>query len=112
MFSHGYDLDLSIQYSQTRYRNAYEDPSKRFLKAVDDTTGDIVGFIMWSVIERQGDETEIDYPPPLNADFNRAVFGRFQERRVRTMMGRRYICKFYSSMFICAVLRVFGRRIY
>ncbi len=73
MFSHGYDLDLSIQYSQTRYRNAYEDPSKRFLKAVDDTTGDIVGFIMWSVIERQGDETEIDYPPPLNADFNRAV---------------------------------------
>lgn len=50
IFSHGYDLDLSIQHSQTR--SAYEDPSKRFLKAVDDTTGDIVGFIMWSVIER------------------------------------------------------------
>lgn len=105
MFSHGYDLDLSIQYSQTRHRNAYEDQSKRFLKAVDDTTGDIVGFIMWSVIERQGDETEMHYPPPLNVDFNRAVFGRFQDRRVRTMMGRRYICKVYSSKSIWAMLR-------
>ena len=111
IFSHGYDLNLSIQHSQTRHGRAYQDPSKRFLKAVDDTTGDIVGFIMWSVIERQGDETEMDYPPPLNADFNRAVFGRAQDRRVRTMRGRRYICKLFTSTSMCAVLRFWQENI-
>ena len=107
IFSHGYDHNVSIQYSRARYRSAYEDPSKRFLKAVDDTTREIVGFIMWSVIENQGDESEIDTPPPLNPEFNRAVFGRFQKRRVDTMRGRRYIRKLPIDVYLIRVARAF-----
>ena len=103
IFAHGYDHNLSIQYSQARYGSAYEDPSKRFLKAVDDTTGNIVGFIMWSVIEEQGDESEMDTPPPLNSEFNHAVFGRFQKRRVEMMRGKRYIRKLPSTSFCVAL---------
>ena len=90
-FSNGRDLNLSIQLSQARYQSAYEDPSSRFSKAVDNATGEIAGFITWSVIEEQEDESESVFPPPLHTEFNRAVFGRLQKRRVQTMRGRSYI---------------------
>lgn len=95
IFSHGYDLNLSIHYSQVSYRTAYEDPNKWFLKAVDDATGEIVGFIIWSSIEKQADESEMEFQPPLNKEDNQVVSARFQSRRVNTMIGMRYIRKLH-----------------
>ena len=97
-FSHGYDLNLSIHYSQVSYRTAYEDPNKRFLKAEDDATGEIVGFIIWSSIEKHANESEMGFQSPLNKEYNQAVFARFKSRRVNTMIGRRYIRKLHQTL--------------
>ena len=90
IFSHGRDLQLSIKNNTARLERGYK-TSKRFLKAIEDSTNEIVGFITWSIIENQQDEEEYEYSPPLNVEFNKAVFGALQKRRVETMRGKRYI---------------------
>ena len=91
IFTHGPDLDLSIINSTGRYENDFAKPSTRFLKAVDDNSAEIVGFITWTMIENQQDEEEREFPPPLNNKFNKAVFGGLQRRRIDTMRGKIHI---------------------
>ena len=91
IFQHGTDLDLSIQSSRARYQNDYANPTTRFMKAIDGTTGEIVGFITWTMVEKQQEEQAWRFDPPMNEDYNKAVFGSLQTRRVRSMWGKKYI---------------------
>ncbi len=50
-FKHGPDLALSITNNQARFQVAYNNPSNRFLKIIDESTREIVGFIQWTMIE-------------------------------------------------------------
>ena len=56
ILSHGLDLDLNIKSSQIHYQKDYGDYIKLFLKAIDVTTGEIVGFMTWTRVEKQGEE--------------------------------------------------------
>ena len=93
IFSHGRDFDLSLKFNVARHEREYAKVSTRFIKAIDEATYQIVGFITWTVIENQQDEEERDFPPPMNKEFNQAVFGELQKRRIKTMRGKRHICK-------------------
>ncbi|KAK3172829.1 hypothetical protein OEA41_006154 [Lepraria neglecta] len=89
ILSHGPDLDLNIKSSQIRYQKDYGDPTKHFLKAIDDATGEIV--------EKQGEEPPPVFPPPMNEAFCQAVFGNLQKTRVRITKGKKCIRKIIST---------------
>lgn len=94
---HGPDLDLNIKSSQIRYQKDYRDPTKHFLKAIDDATGEVVGFMTWTRVEKQGEEPPPVFPPPMNEVFCQAVFGNLQKMRVRIMKGKKCIRKIISN---------------
>ena len=91
IFTHGPDLELSRHNSIVRYQGDFMKSNTRFMKAIDVSTGEIVGFITWTMIDNQGDEVMRDFAPPLNREFNEAVFGGLQRRRIETMRGEKYI---------------------
>ncbi len=88
IFSQGPDLGLSIEMNTSRIEKMFAKPSTRFVKAIDDSTGEIVGFITWTMVENQHDEEDADFDPPLNREFNQSVFGGLVRRRIATMKGK------------------------
>jgi hypothetical protein len=75
----------------------HADPTTIWLKAVDDETGELIGFAEWHVYE-PGEPIPKppvrDWGPGSNPEVCEEFFGEIAEGRERVMGGKGYVCKF------------------
>lgn len=83
-------------------KQKHADPTTVWLKAVDDASGEMIGFAQWHVYDRPGRDIETKPPPKQwgegsNPAVCKEFFGGIESGRTRLIGGKPHVRKFRAS---------------